>query len=464
MGEAATNFSQTDAASDWAKILKQLLSQCTTVAKERRIDEKELKTSKADIRHYVENYRKAIVAKLDTLVKRVLNDVEKIYRKEQEKIQSNLSDLEKMVRGMEDKLADIEIAKAVSADLPLFIAVQGAREMHANTELALTEIHNSAHKVSLKLSKSDIQVTNLTVGELLLDKHPYDLIPRSDGQVKQQQLKAKSTCMSKDSKITLHGEFNIRGPDDGKCCITGLQALLDNFIVICDSYNNCVKLTSPAYNILDTFRLNHPPFDVTLFAGSEVAVTSPETAEIYLFDVKGRKYIEQKSSINLGFECYGITTFDSHFIVTCVPDKCVKMIDINGKEKWTLKTDSSGETLFAWPWYVVVHDKTHEMYISDRNKNLIVQAYTNGVYRKSHYAEDSGPRGMAFDGVGNLLVCHFMTDLLEIKTLGIFEETSVIGTKREGIKHPQCITFLHGMPQFVVSSFNSDSFKVYQLR
>ncbi|XP_045194435.2 uncharacterized protein LOC123550060 [Mercenaria mercenaria] len=474
--DVCVDFSKSNAIGSCEKQIRKLIRQCYAVAKERDWDMNDLGHKRSDILSTVMHMKKRIFERVEKLISAVTKDLDRLYEIEIKEMNKHSLSLREMASALEEKIARIEASKKDQSELSLFIAVQTAIEKHKKMSSALGHIHDEAHKVVLKFETSDAVENAMkslnSIGGIVLNTMEYKVIPRP-----QQMSKPTLTIEAKEPeeyKIRKHvadrkafevGEMNIRDREDLETCwITGMAVLKDSTLIIADNNNNRIKLLRPNHEILNSFKLSTPPFDVALLNQREAVYTLPDMKQIQVINIVGKSDVKHGSVLTLDFDCNGICVLHENIVVTSIAEKCVRLIDLRGDVIWTAATDDRGDMLFEWPWYVETNTEGNKIYVSDRRKNTITTLDSNGGVLNVRDIQGKGPRGIALDDTGNMYMCHYMTDEIEIVSTDNPRDRRVFLTKSDGVKHPQSLCYDEEKGQLFLSANNCDYVSIFQIK
>lgn len=476
IADACVHFSKSSAIEASQKQLRHLISQCHAVARERDRDINDIDHRRTSIIQTLLQTKQKIFEKVEKLVSRVTNELDRIYAIEKLEMKNHLLSLKEMASGLEERVASVEASKKDQSELKLFIAVQNATDKHKKMASALGHIHDEAHKVYLKFepnkSVENAMDALTSIGDIVLNTKEYRIIPKPKKML-QPGLTTVNNTEPEEYKIRKHvnekrakaqGEINIRDKEDLETCwITGMVVLKDSSLIVADNNNNRIKLLGPSHQILNSINLSTPPFDIALLNQSEAVYTLPDVKQIQFIQIVGQSDLKYGSALKLDFDCNGISTLRENLIVTSITEKLARLINIKGEVIWTAFTDTCGNKLFEWPWYVETNKESNKIYISDRGKSTITTLDGNGKVMSVRDVRGKGPRGIVLDDVGNMYVCHYMTDELEIISTDYARDRRVLLAKQDGIKHPQSLCYDEEKGQLLLSANNSDFVSVFQM-
>lgn len=469
-------FSKTSAVDNSLKELQRLRYMSMAIAREREHDIKDLEHKRIDIINTILTLKQKIITKVDKLVDRATSDVERLHTIGATEISSHLVSLRQMSDDIENKITTIEKQKKQGDELKLFVAVHDAMNRHGKLIQSIRQIHADAHKVFLKFEinpRIELTIDTLhSVGELKLETIEYSVIPKS----KQVREKLKPSICLLNFKIPEVEEHKIRkrvsdrntkrtedifvkDKEDLKTCwVTGICVLKDSTIILADNNNDKIKLIGSNHKILNTINLSTPPFDIALLNQTEAAFTLPDRKQVQFISVIGRSDIEYGAVLQLDFDCNGISVLKENLILRSIVNKSVTMVNLDGVVIWSVE-----QKLFWWPWYVDICGDLGKIYVSDRRKNTVTTLNTEGNVLNVRDVSEKGLRGLTFDDLGNMYMCHYMTDEIEIQNLNYPRDRRVLLGKTDGINHPQSIVYDSNNGHIILSFNNFDYLKTFQL-
>ncbi|XP_052782126.1 uncharacterized protein LOC128218489 [Mya arenaria] len=261
-------------------------------------------------------------------------------------------------------------------------------------------------------------------------------LPRQHETMQQQQGSADLS----QSKFSTQPDISVKTKGDtSDCFLTSAALLPGNRLLLVDCANYSLKLVDTENNqLVSKVKLTDEPWDLCLLPGDRAAVTLRGKKKIQFLSTQGN--VTLQDVVKIDGQCFGIDFCDGKLIVS-FPWEIVLM-DMKGKVKKSVGTDSSGKPLFMFPEYLTVTRKGHTppaIYVSDRGTNTItklsisldvLETYTDSILQS--------PRGLAVVGDNQLLVCYSNNILLLDTLTG--KITQLLG-KEEGIQWPNSVAY-----------------------
>ena len=223
--------------------------------------------------------------------------------------------------------------------------------------------------------------------------------------------------------------MNITSPkDNNKPYVNGLAVTDNGTLQVADCYNRTLKVFSQDSTLLSSVRLFDVCNDVTV-TEDDIAVVGTRDKTLHLLDITNPTSASVQRSMQLGYTVWGITTYSDKLVVTTyTTPRSVRMIDMNGKEVWSVSKGPDDQELFDVPRYIVTSkiNDTEAVIVSDWGKEtLTLLNANNGSLLKIVDMKGKGPRGITVDNDGNIFVacsttreiCVWSNDFTKSRTL-----------------------------------------------
>ena len=202
--------------------------------------------------------------------------------------------------------------------------------------------------------------------------------------------------------------MNITSPkDNNKPYVNGLAVTDNGTLLVADYFNKTLKLFSQDTTLLSSVPLSAGCNDVTV-TEDDIAVVITRDKTLHFLDISNPPSPSVQRPMQLGYDVWGITTNKDKLVVSaCTTPPSVRMIDMNGKEVWSVSKDPDNQQLFGTPRYIVTSkiNDTETVIVSDRMKHtLTLLNANNGSLVKIVDMEGKGPRGITVDNDGNIFM------------------------------------------------------------
>ena len=198
--------------------------------------------------------------------------------------------------------------------------------------------------------------------------------------------------------------------------ISGCTFMPNGDVVLCDRYNNNIKLLSNTFTIKDSLHLDSLPWDVSPVNSTIVMVTLPDKNQLQLIQVMPSLKIDR--SINVDRECWGVQVVDDLIYVTCHNNPGmgeVLILDMNGTVTRRLGQLDKKPSLFCKPNYITVCPSTRKLFITDEDTATVSCLLSDGTVVYQYKDQQlKWPRGVCVDGGGNAIVCGYLSDNVQV--------------------------------------------------
>ena len=129
--------------------------------------------------------------------------------------------------------------------------------------------------------------------------------------------------------------------DEEDCNITGIAVARNGILLLADFANSNIKSVTPDNKVLSVLTLPSKPGCITVL-NSTTAVAAAYNNKLYLINISDIASMSLREAVQLEYDVWAITNYRGNLVVTCQTDPCcTKMIDLKGKELWTLSKDKS---------------------------------------------------------------------------------------------------------------------------
>ena len=247
---------------------------------------------------------------------------------------------------------------------------------------------------------------------------------------------AGSTLEKKDVVNICHivarkmSHMNITSPKDkNKPWVGGLAVTDNGTLLVADYYNRTLKVFSQDITLLSSVPLSDWFTDVTVTEDDIAVVGTRDKTLHYLNITDPPTTASVHRTMSLGYSVWGITTNKDKLVVSaCTTPPSVRMIDMNGKEVWSVSKDPDNQQLFDVPLFIVASkiNATETVIVSDLGKEtLILLNVNNGSLLKIVDMKGKCPSGITVDNDGNIFVacgttreiCVWSNDFAKSRTL-----------------------------------------------
>ena len=234
-------------------------------------------------------------------------------------------------------------------------------------------------------------------------------------------------------KVGVHGDGRV-------CLILGVDVTSDGNVLLLDRNNRKLKMFTQDGDYKASRKLPKNPEGLAVISDTRAAVSAWNKI-ISIVDVTPHGGLALKKTIQLDYSVWGIAGHRDHLIVTCSPSPnatqaptTLRMIDMQGRVKWSVTTDADDAELFQWAGFLTVRYGASKdtVIVTDQFKQtLTVLNAHNGSVMKVVSVSGRTPKGVTTDENGEVFVCYdsgeitlWTTDLSKEKNPGTVDMKS----------------------------------------
>ena len=237
---------------------------------------------------------------------------------------------------------------------------------------------------------------------------------------------------------------NITSPKDNDQLWVGGLAVTDNgTLLVGDCINRTLKVFSQDNTLLSSVPLSAGCTDVTV-TEDDIAVVSTRDKTLHFLDITNPPSASVQRSMQLGYTVWGITTYTDRLVVTTyTTPPSVRMIDMNGKEVWSVSKGPDNQQLFDTPRYIVTSkiNDTETVIVSDwRKESLTLLNANNGSLLKIVDMNGKCPTGITVDNDGNIFVASPNTRKICVWS-NDFTKSRTLILRKDLEREPACIAY-----------------------
>ena len=200
-------------------------------------------------------------------------------------------------------------------------------------------------------------------------------------------------------------EVQIKLPDDDEIpWITGCTFMPDGQLVLCDRYNDKIKLLSSTLDVTGNLGLDSGPWDISALDSNTAVATLPDRKQLQFIQMIPS--LKAGKTIQLNRKCYGIDVVRDYIYVVCHGNAEIRVFDKTGT--FTRKVPDVKNTLSSLKrsYYLTVNKTNSNIYLSDCATSVVTCISVDGsLVFKYQQANLQTPRTVLVDEDGNSLVC-----------------------------------------------------------
>ena len=256
-------------------------------------------------------------------------------------------------------------------------------------------------------------------------------------------------------------------PGDSDCSnISGCTFMPNGDVVLCDwsKSNNYVILLSNTFTTKDSLHLDSLLWDVSPVSSSSIMVTLPFEKKLQLIHMMPS--LKLGRSINVDRTCWGVQVVDDLIYVTChnsPGDGEVLVLDMNGTVTHRLGHPDKKPSMFSSPFYITVCPSTRYMFVTDSGTHTVSCLMSGGtvVYQYKD-AELREPSGVCVDGGGNVIVCDWDSDNIQVIRADDTKCCTLL-TSQDGVSKPYSVAYRESDNTLILGCYNNNHLLVYKM-
>ena len=215
--------------------------------------------------------------------------------------------------------------------------------------------------------------------------------------------------------VTARNQVNVKVQSDSyDVDITGSAFLPSGQLILCDWYNNKLKLLDENLQMKESIDVPGQPWDVAPVNQHQVILTFPE--QQYLRFIQVTPSLALGRTVDLGMECWGVTVSRESIYISLSEsgEGKIGIYDLTGKKKRIIDqyNDKDGKVLIYRPCYIAVSND-EKLFVSgvDALSSIptvyCLESSGNVLYTVSNPLFEYCS-GISVDENENLLVCGFI--------------------------------------------------------
>ena len=238
--------------------------------------------------------------------------------------------------------------------------------------------------------------------------------------------------------------MNITSPKDNDQPWVGGLAVTDNgTLLVADFNNDTLKVFSQDTTLVSSVPLSDVCIGVTV-TEDDIAVVSTGDKTLHFLDISFPPSSSVQRSVTLGYSAWCIATYKEKLAVTTrTTPPSIRMIDMNGKEVWSVSKGPDNQQLFDRPYYIVTSkiNDTETVIVSVCGKEtLTLLNANNGSLLKIVDMKGKFPRGITVDNDGNIFVACGTTREIFVWSNDFTQSRTLISEKDLEMT-PGCIAY-----------------------
>ena len=403
-----------------------------------------------------EQAKQDMIRKANEMFNETVSGITKSYRNKECKIKSTLVELTDELNTLDEIINKLNRKMSIKNDPNFFIQMQ---QIVDTTQTCKREIDDmiseiKTTKISFSFSKEISDFLSCTrFGDVKEISSPLSFtdnvgdifFPYVTFQAWRTKLAKKDAVDISHIVVRKMSHMDIRSSkDDYPPDVDGLAVTDNGTLLVGDFNNDTLKVFSQDSTLLSSVPLSDRCRDVTV-TEDDIAVVSTRDKKLYFLDITDPPSSSVQRSVTLGYSAWGIATYKDKLVVTTTSTTppSVRMIDMNGKEVWSVTKGPDNQQLFDQPRYSVTSkiNTTETVIVSDcRKETLTLLNANNGSLLKIVDMKGKGPYGITVDNHGNIFVACFTTRKICVWSNDFIKSRTLISRKDMDIA-PCCIAY-----------------------
>ena len=379
----------------------------------------------------LEKQKKAMIEKAEQEQDKIISKAKKLFEESVSYIndcsQRKTSQITEQISTLTDEMQTLdEIIDTLNKMIPanfdenLFVRIQRIVKNTQECKKELDSMTNQAQKTEFLFALSMDVSTFLNDSKMLCYiQEKLTEIGSSNG-IEDIVFPHSSSLMSKTNPVSKPRDmaqitakklasFSVSTPDDkGTCDVCGIAVTDNDIVLVSDFGNESLKLFSYDNKFLSSIPLHSSCYNVAI-TSETTAVVSTYNKKLHYVNISDPSSATVQRSISLCYWVVSVTTYHDKLIVTAWNEpNSVKMIDMNGKELWSVSKGPDNQQLFDKPYAIVISkmNDTDTVIVSDWSKELLtILSTTNGTLLKTIDVKGKYPHGLTVDNNGNSILC-----------------------------------------------------------
>ena len=450
----------------------------------------EIENQKDDLIKLAKEERDKLISRAGELYENTVSMVSDACEKKNAYITEQVRILDDIIQSLDETNTDINKTLNIKFDQNVFIRMQQIVEEVSGYREEIENMNKNIKKIILSFSLSSEISTFLSVSKYLgdvkeissqLDDNqslPETVFPqasaltrktgtsKSQGDISQITDLRNVTLAFTDSCLIKLSSLNIRLKQDKEtCCTRGIAVTGKGVLLVSDGSNDSVKAFSSDNKLLSCLTLPAWTNHISVINNQTAAVCTCDN-KLHILNISDPANISIDRFVSLGHRVFGVTHYKGNLIVTSLSvPKSVKMIDLTGREKWSVSVDNKGQQLFDSPYAVTVttSNDTSTVIVSDGGKHsLTVIDPNDGHLIKTIDVKGKLPYGLTTDKDGNVYVCYFDTMEICVFSPG-FEKSRILLSNSELRSCPYDIAYCSNSGVLYIAYYYGNTVDCFQL-
>ena len=421
--------------------------------------------------------RDKIISEAGKLYENTVSMVSDTCEQKRARIAEQIKTLDNIKHSLDETSTDITKKLNVKFDQNVFIRMQQIVEKVREYTSKILNLNKTIRKITVSFSPSSGILTFLSARENLGDVKeissqigdprlpPVVAFPQAVSLLGKAGISKKGSDISQ-INVNKVSSLDIRLKQDRETCGTrDIAVTSKGVLLISDRTNKSVKAFSQDNKLLSCLTFSHWTYGISAI-NDQTAAVSTWDKKLNFLNISDPRNISIDRYVSLAYRGASMTQYKGNLIVTKFDKpQCVKMIDLNDTEKWSVSVDHKGQQLFAKPYSVTVstcNDKSTAI-VSDWGKNTLTLIDPNdGHLIKKIDVKGKGPYGLTSDNDGNVYVCYWHSKEICVFSPD-FEKSRTLLSSSDFRSDPTDIVYCSNSDVLYISYLKHDTVDCFQL-
>ena len=364
---------------------------------DRDADVERIESTIETTREKIESFRREFETFFDRLEKNTLSELKKLEKSMRHDAGQHIPTCTTTLQTLGDDLKMLDEASKCSNTEMMFAADVKVSKRLSELQSMMKDFQDEVKTPFLDFEENkkllDVKQNVTSLGTLRISELP--------------KRKTETTNFLK-VKVQNSQDVQIKLPSDKKTpIITGCTFMADGQLLVCDHYNNNIKLLNSKLDITDSLGLAGYPWDTSAVDSVTAVVTLPDRKQLQFIDIVPS--LKAGKQIQLDKECYGVDVVRDDIYVICHDNPGnaeIRVFDKNGTFIRKIPDVNNNLSSLRCPCYIAVSTTSSKIYVSDCYTHTVRCISVDGslVFNYKH-GDLRGPRTVIPDEEGNILVC-----------------------------------------------------------
>ena len=366
IGDVSKDF-DVDSTVETIDKWNELIETITSLAESREEDLNNLTLEAKDCRDRAKQFREELSIKLESMEAKTLSEIDILETQETNTITQQLDTCKAARNSLDADRRNLILAKERNDRQSIFVyniqLSQTMKSLTTTTEEITKEVYQP--HISFECNPAititgDQDLGTVKCHTTRIPHHKgFDAIAGDQdlGTVKCHTTRIPQQKDFDEMSVTARNQVNVKVPSDARdAYITGSAFLPSGELILCDGYNNKLKLLDENLQMKESIDVPSTPRDVAPVNQHQVIVTFPD--QQYLQFIQVTPSLALGRTVDLGMQCYGVTVSRENIYISFTESGGGKIgiYDLTGKKKRIIDryNDKDGLFLITNPFYLAV--------------------------------------------------------------------------------------------------------------